>query len=46
MDRRQAAEGGIKKRKAETNDSSERLHKVSKRLSQLNLGLYIDAQSA
>jgi hypothetical protein len=37
-DRRQAADGRIRKRKAESYDTNERLHKVSKRLSQLNLG--------
>jgi hypothetical protein len=45
MDHRQAAGGGIRKRRAETNDSDERLHKVSKRLSQLHLGIYINVQS-
>jgi hypothetical protein len=38
MDLRQAADGRIRKRKADNYDTNERLHKVSKRLSQLNLG--------
>lgn len=38
MDRRQAAVGRISKRKADSYETNERLHKVSKRLSQLNLG--------
>lgn len=40
MDHRQAADGRIRKRKAtDSYESNERLHKVSKRLSQLNLGI-------
>ncbi len=38
MDRRQAADGRIRKRKADSYETNERLHKVSKRLGQLNLG--------
>jgi hypothetical protein len=40
MERRQAAEGRIRKRKAreEAYETNERLHKVSRKLSLLNLG--------
>ena len=41
MDLRQAADGRIRKRKADSYDTNERLHKVSKKLSQLNLGTCI-----
>lgn len=41
MDCRQTADGRIRKRKADSYDTNERLHKVSKKLSLLNIGLLV-----